>query len=377
MSFKRVLDLLSHTNVFVYGCVWLLVLVVVGTLVQPEYGLYYAQQHYFSSWFTLVGGVLPLPGGRLTLAVIFVNLLLLLLVRTRWEWRKAGIIIMHIGGLLLLVGGFLTAYFGQESNLVLAEGETSAVVQLHHGLELAVIDQSPADHDQVTAFAEGWFKPGEVLQVEGLPGRIEVLAFYENCSATRRSGEAEADLRGLLRRFDVVGIPAVNNEDENRRALLLRLSGMGAATDGRYVVLEGMGEPQRFEAGGKPYALDLRGKREVLPFALELIDFEKKVHPGTGVARSYKSVVNLIENGSKQRVVIYMNHPLRHRGYTLYQSSFIEGPNRETTVLAVVKNYGRLFPYISSLIMCIGLLVHLLIQLPRLFRARTVQRRDA
>ena len=34
-----------------------------------------------------------------------------------------------------------------------------------------------------------------------------------------------------------------------------------------------------------------------------------------------------------------MNEPLRHRGYTFFQSSFIEAPEGEATVLAAVKNY--------------------------------------
>ena len=42
-------------------------------------------------------------------------------------------------------------------------------------------------------------------------------------------------------------------------------------------------------------------------------------------------------------------------------SETIEEGDKETTVLATVKNYGRMFPYISSIIMCIGILVHLLV----------------
>ena len=64
-----------------------------------------------------------------------------------------------------------------------------------------------------------------------------------------------------------------------------------------------------------------------------------------------------------------MNAPLRHKGYTLYQASYAELDNgKEATVLAVVKNSGRLFPYISSIIMAVGLLVHLFINLPRLLQ---------
>ena len=62
-----------------------------------------------------------------------------------------------------------------------------------------------------------------------------------------------------------------------------------------------------------------------------------------------------------------MNQPLRYKGYTFYQSSFFESSEGEMTVLAAVKNYGRLFPYISSIVMCFGLMVHLVLRLPNLF----------
>ena len=66
------------------------------------------------------------------------------------------------------------------------------------------------------------------------------------------------------------------------------------------------------------------------------------------------SIKNLIENNISRRVLIQMNEPLRHRGYTFYQASFIEEEDKQTSVLATVKNYGRMFPYISSIIMVFG-----------------------
>ena len=61
-----------------------------------------------------------------------------------------------------------------------------------------------------------------------------------------------------------------------------------------------------------------------------------------------------------------MNEPLRHKGYTFFQASFIDDSEIEKTVLATVKNYGRLFPYISSsslllLVFCRVLLLLILI----------------
>ena len=66
-----------------------------------------------------------------------------------------------------------------------------------------------------------------------------------------------------------------------------------------------------------------------------------------------------------------MNAPFRHYNYTFYQASFIEQNNIETTVLATVQNYGRTFPYISSIIMCIGILMHMLIMVSKRFKKST------
>ena len=80
------------------------------------------------------------------------------------------------------------------------------------------------------------------------------------------------------------------------------------------------------------------------------------MYPGTNIAKSFSSLVNLIEEINQEKVLISMNEPLRHRGYTFYQASFIEDGPKQTTVLATVKNHGRLFPYISTIIMSIGIL---------------------
>jgi len=59
---------------------------------------------------------------------------------------------------------------------------------------------------------------------------------------------------------------------------------------------------------------------------------------------------------------IEMNQPLRYRGYTLYQSAFIDTPEKEMTVLAVSRDDGQFIPYLGTLIMGLGLLLHLFIR---------------
>ena len=63
------------------------------------------------------------------------------------------------------------------------------------------------------------------------------------------------------------------------------------------------------------------------------------------------------------------NSDLRLRNLNLNCAS--REDNIETTVLATVQNYGRTFPYISSIIMCIGILMHMLIMVSKRFKKST------
>lgn len=106
-------------------------------------------------------------------------------------------------------------------------------------------------------------------------------------------------------------------------------------------------------------------KRLVLPFSVTLVDFEKKFHPETRIAKSFKSVVVIHDQDLHQERTISMNEPLRYKGYTFYQASFSENSEGETTDLAVVKNEGRLMPYISTILISLGLIIHLIFNMPR------------
>jgi hypothetical protein len=60
-----------------------------------------------------------------------------------------------------------------------------------------------------------------------------------------------------------------------------------------------------------------------------------------------------------------MNEPLRYKGYTFYQSSFEQRDGIEVSVLNVVKNTGRFFPYLSCLVIFCGLLLHFILRVKK------------
>ncbi len=363
-SVKALLKFISSPALFFYTAIWLLVILVFGTLAQKQMGIYEAQEVYFSSW-VIWASVLPLPGGRLTMLVIFINLVLKLAGDIPPKKLRIGTFISHCGGLLLLLGGFITAYFSTEGGMWIPEGGKSGQFTDFNKIELAFIDESNPEHNEVTAFSGGYIKKGAEIQHDMFPGTITVVDYVRNGEIIKREGAAPSDYVGPASRFDVKSIDLEEHAQANRNTMLLKFEGFGPE-DGVYLIFKFSSIPQKVKIGEKEYAVEIRQKHYDLPFEIELLDFKMEEHPGTRVARSYASEVNVLTDGVKRRVEISMNEPLRKGNYTFYQSSFDNRSPVEATFLQVVENAGRNFPYISSIIMCFGLLIHMVLQIPRM-----------
>ena len=371
IDIKQLIKFISSPKVFSYTVVWLIVIVFFGTIAQKDVGLYASQVKYFSSYYFLFAGFLPLPGGRITIIIMTVNLASSLFKKNLWKMKKLGIIIVHIGGLLLLIGGGITAKFSAEGNMVIGEGERSDHVDDYHDMELAFVNTSLEDSLEYTIFDAPLLGEGKRIKYDKLGIQIDIIDHIKNVRIESRISPADSIYKGFLNDFVIIPKQPEKENTQNRPGLIFKIEGTGKETDGIYGAFLGQRVPDTFEIGGELFFTEFRRKRTYLPFAIELLDFKKVMHPGTNVAKSFSSEVNLIENKIPRRVLIQMNEPLRHRGYTFYQASFVDGLDKETTVLATVKNYGRMFPYISSIIMSIGLLIHLLINLPKMLKKRS------
>ena len=323
------IDTLASPKIATYALIWLLVLLIAGTLAQRYIGLHEAQLRYFDSWFFNVG-VVPIPGGRLTLSIIFTTLVAKFIFKSKFTWRKSGINITHLGVILILLGGFVTAIKSTEGAMLIPEGSTNSFYESYQKLELAVINTANPKYDQITAFSGKYIATGKKLSDDSFPGTITILTLYKNSELVTIPRDPTSDRRGAAATNDLKQLPLSPDAEKNTPGALIRISGLGEQTDGIYITLKYYNPIPIITAAGQVYKVSLRAKQYLLPFAITLDDFDKQVHP------------------------------LHESGYTLYQSSFIDGP-QQATVLAVVKNYGRVFPYISSGIICIGLLIQLLV----------------
>ncbi len=340
---------LASAKIFFYALIGLMILLILGTVSQKYIGLYLAQQIYFSSFIVWLGGLIPMPGGYTLLGLVGINLIAKLITE-RWNWQKAGTITVHCGALLLLAGGLLTAAFSTEGNMVIPVGESTDFISDYHKRELAIVAVNDDEASEIATFPTKDLRPGKKLDVPGLPFNIKINNYHANS-------------RIIMEDENPRLIPARRAlEDENNNAAL-----SFNVNDKDYSVFEFMPRPPFIKTDKGSYLFLLRRKRTELPFEIKLINFTKETHPGTDTARSYRSEIILSDSDTQWRSVISMNKPLRYKGYTFFQSSFLEMPDgSQATVLAVVKNIGRLYPYIASIVICIGLLIHIAMTVPKL-----------
>ena len=345
------------------GClVWLSVLVFWGTLYQVEHGLFLAKTVFFDSWLFFGFDKIPLPGAQLTLGLLFINLLAGMVIHFQYGWKQLGLILIHMGLVLLIFGGFVIHRVAIESSLTLAEGEGSNVSSSYHEWELSVWTQDGVQRD-VWAYDASLFEAGKTLAFDAYGLAFTVEYYFENAQALlEREGVPPSGVINLSGINILEEIPLDKTPERNLPGGVFTLR--SKENEEQKILLFG-GDPQPFSTavGESTVYVALRRKRYVLPMVVTLVDFRREMHPNSEVPRHFSSRVLIEAHGLQREVHIKMNEPLRDRGYTLYQASYAQLPGgQETSTLAVVKNVGRLLPYVASVVTFLGLLNHFMVE---------------
>ena len=125
------------------------------------------------------------------------------------------------------------------------------------------------------------------------------------------------------------------------------------------------GRPATLPLGAHPLRVEYRQATRELPVVIKLLDFRKIDYPGTQMASAFESDVELTDpqRGLVLMRKISMNHPLRYRGFSFYQSSYIQGPT-ETTVLSVRSDPGTPLVYAGFLIVISGVMAMFVLRSP-------------
>jgi hypothetical protein len=414
MSFlKKLSALLSSFGFVAIILLFLMVLTFLGTLDQVEHGLFETQKKYFDSlwlvhWFGPIP--VPLPGVYLLLALLLVNLVWGGVVRMRKDVARLGILVAHLGIVLMLVAGFVKYRFSIEGHMAVWPRDVS-LADYRARVDPTATSLPPTSSDEFQSYfdwdvsireavAQGrtteylvsdseWadrVEDGPVtFTSDALPFDLVVRSWMQNAMAVASDRQPPmmkvADTSPTVDGYLLWRQSPEKEAEQNVPGLVatLRDKATGKLTDALLWGFE-VG-PTTIESGGKRWLIHLQRKRWKLPFTLALDKFTFEMHPGTGRAAVFLSDATKIEDGASQKIKITMNEPLRHRGYTVFQSGY--GPKDSPpdvphySDFAVVSNPSDQWPKYSCFVIAAGLLFHFSMKLMKYVRSENRLARPA
>jgi hypothetical protein len=375
----RALDFISSLRLTVVFLCLAALLVLIGTFAQVNEGLYDAQNRYFRSffvWWGPKGGSwrVPLfPGGYLIGGVLLVNLIAAHARRFKLSTKKIGIFIIHFGLILMLLGQLATDMLQVESTMKIDEGETKSYSEDSRHCELVIVDASGAERNRVYSVPESMLARESEIRDDQIPFTIRVKNYWVNASVFEEPPIKENIPAGAVKSGATAGIlkddyvlprPKVKDMDNrNIPAAVVEIDSAGKPL-GSFLVYAGLIARQAFEVDGKRYEVALRFARYYHPFSITLLKATHEKYRGTDTPKNFASRVRVENSDTKEarETMIYMNNPLRYSGMTFFQYQMgademrMRPGDKPYTVLQVVRNPGWLTPYLSCVLVTIGLI---------------------
>jgi len=273
-------------------------------------------------------------------------------------WKKVGIMLIHIGLVLLLLGQFLTDFLAEESILHLREGEAKNYSESSREFELTITDVSDPAADRIVSVPARALRSDREITQSELPFRLLLKQYYANSSLVQNAEagyEQVAATAGVGAGIFWKELPQETAMDRRDMpsGLFEVIGPKGSA--GTYLISAFLKNPQELVLDGKRFLLELRLRRFYKPFHIHLVEFNHDLYPGTSIAKNYSSMVRVVnpQTGEDRQVLIKMNTPLRYKGETYYQSSF--DADDKGSILQVVRNPSWLTPYLACVLVSLGL----------------------
>lgn len=378
---KKLFDFLASYGFAVVLLILLTILTLFGTLEQANSSLFDVQNKYFNSFFLvhdLFGMIpVPLPGVYLLTALLLVNLTCGGIIRVPKEWKRPGMLIAHGGIIYMIFSGFVTYHFSTSGQMTLFPEQRSNQYASYYDWEISIAElkdgligrQWIIQHDQ---FAD--MEPSDTREFfhDGLPFSLLIEGYVSNSVPVPAAGDEgvdgvklQAQPRAMAAEQNVAGAYAMVLDQENQEVQNGILFGFAMS-------------PWVVTVQGQDYAIDLRHQTWDLPFTIKLDEFIRELHPRTGMASNFESVVTMTEGQVDREINIRMNEPLRHKGYTFFQASW--GPQNAQpgdplfSTFAVVNNPADQWPLYSCIVIAVGLTIHFMQKLVSYLRAENRRR---
>jgi hypothetical protein len=390
--FYKCFKALASLRLTVFLFVLSMILVFCGTLAMMDQGLFTVLSRYFRSgiaWIPLqtfvrfgqvffglspntqIAGSFPFPGGWTIGALLLVNLLAAHIVRFRFTWKRSGIVMLHAGLIVLMLGELVTGLFAVENNIIIPLGGSSNYVQSYELFELAFIWPGDEKSDNVTVIPDSLLRKGGTFQHDELPVDVEVVRYMVNSSLVDEAPAAQENLatKGFGVQIAAVEQPPgrgvdVQTKHDTPSAYVKLTDKKRGKSLGTYLVSYSL-KAQDVEIDGNSYQMVLRQRRSYRPYTFHLEELKHENYRGTNLAKRYASLVRITdtERGEDREVLIHMNHPLYYQGESFYQTDVYQINGVEVTGLQVVRNPGWPLPYLACTLVIVGMTIHFLLHL--------------
>jgi hypothetical protein len=339
--FRKMYAIVASPRLTALCLIVMICMVISGTVYEASSGLLAARERFFESWFSLAFGVIPFPGIKLIACILLINLLLQSIRFFRCPLKNSGLIIIHCGVAMLLAGALLASKMAHEYILPLSIGETSTEVMNFSEDELVI--HSARGYDASDAFTDTVIpvkklRNGKTVVVGGETLRID--AINKNKSSMH------------------------NNEDTRQFSQIVLSYGSSCqSSPGNPIVVDYAKPAQKIQCSDRTLLVEVRPVTKKLPVSFTLNDFTKELHQGTQTLKHVQSKVIIKGDNFTRDAVITMNNPLRYKNYTFYQASYSEQQGRTFSSFSVVYNPYKITPYIASLTIIGGGLLHVILMI--------------
>ena len=361
-AMKRIMRQLGSIKLTVTLLVLLFFLILFATFAQVDLGIFEANKKYFTSWFVWFptqSFSIPIFLGGFSIGLLLViNLITSHATNFRFKKNYTGIFLIHFGLVLIIIGSGLTSWFGTEMQIAIEENKSKNYVEFPSDFDLVLINNSGESFDQIHQLPIKKIGSNQIL--DSLT--VVVHGYHPNAYVNQR-GIINKKYEEFGHDFKLIPLPKTYKMDEKNVPGIDVTFMFNNESIGRYIFWGGMDIYQEIIIDGQQFLAAVRPKRLYLPFQIKLNDFRKANYDRTAIAKTYESDVTVLTNNANFDSTISMNKPLRFKGFTFFQASFTD--DEITSVFQVVKNPSWLVPYLSSLLIVLGLFIQMIQSMKR------------
>lgn len=252
--------------------------------------------------------------------IMFFLLICLICVSIKAKiWKKFGAFFIHLSFIVIILGAFLTRYFGEEGVLHLRENiEQNEMISTKAFLQIKNSNGENFDFEtKLSQIGNNDFLFTKIIDDK------EIFIKFLSYNPTKK-GEKQ-----------ILSI-SVNYKDQKPKILTLK-GGVGW-----------IGDDEIYE----DILISWGSKTTRLPFFIKLKNFDLQRYPGSNSPSSYVSNVEVIDKDTRSNFAIFLNNPLNYQGYKFFQSSY--DSDLKGTILEINKDPGKIPTYIGYFLLCLG-----------------------